>query len=511
MNRVSIAALPRMIAKICSRAISEFLVLILLAMTSLSIASPSALLVATTANEPWKVTTLTAGAQTNFDAAVLRIDHAAERQTIDGFGGCFNEKGWEVLGWLDTTTRSAVLTSLFDREHGCAFNLGRLPMGANDYSLDWYSYDETPEDLDLAHFSIARDRVYLIPYLRAALALNKDLRFWASPWCPPAWMKTNRHYAGLPAPLNDLRPEQAGQEMVTQFRMEPAILGCYARYFGRFIDAYAAEGVPILAVHVQNEPNSSQNFPSCVWRPEDLATFIGGYLGPRFMAEHRSTEIWLGTIERPQVERVSAVIDSPAGNFIAGVGFQWAGRDAIPEVHARYPALRLMQTETECGNGANDWAAAEHTWALMRHYFEHGAGSYMYWNIVLDETGNSRWGWRQNAMITVDHSTRTVRYNPEFFLMKHFSAFVRRGARFLALERGSSGESALVFRNPDREIVVILANAADHEHSLVVESNGCRWSASLAARSFATIVLSGQRPTGDPDEGRHPIAGSISR
>jgi glucosylceramidase len=462
-----------------------------MAITSSGLASPTS--VVSTADAPWSVAPLPAagGNPPPADAAVIVIDRTAVRQPIDGFGGCFNEQGWAVLNLLAPADRERVLRALFDPNGACRFNLGRMPMGANDYSLEWYSYDETPEDTALVHFSIERDRQHLIPYLQAARTLNPQLRLWASPWCPPTWMKTNRHYAGAPAPVNDLRPDQAGQEMVTQFRMEPAVLDAYARYFGRFLDAYRDAGIEIYAVHVQNEPNSCQNFPSCVWRPEDLATFIGQYLGPRFADEHRRTEIWLGTVERPHLERVEAILTSPAGRFLRGVGFQWAGKGAVPEVHRLHPDLPLMQTETECGDGSNDWAAAEHTWELMQHYFDHGARAYMYWNLVLDETGNSRWGWRQNAMITVDRATRRVRFNPEFHLLQHFSHFIVPGARSLALPR--AGLPALAFRNPDGEIVLVVANPSAAPRVIAVQCDG-RWlQAACPSHSFSTLVLPASR------------------
>ncbi len=465
----------------------------LLAMASLVVpflpsasAAPNSRLVVSTAAAPWQESSLLIEPDTAPGSASIDLD-APRAQTITGFGGCFNEQGWAVLALLDATQRASVLEALFGREHGCAFNLGRMPMGANDYSLDWYSFAEVPEDYALAHFSIARDRQHLIPYIKAAQALAPALQIWASPWCPPAWMKTNGHYAGMPAPVNDLRPDQAGSEMVTQFRMEPRVLATYADYFARFIDAYAAEGIQITAVHVQNEPNSCQNFPSCVWRPEDLATFIGDHLGPRLAADHRDTKIWLGTIERPQIERVATVLDSPAARYITGVGFQWAGKGAIPEVQRRYPALRLMQTETECGNGANDWAAAEHTWSLMHHYFVHGAEAYLYWNMILDETGNSRWGWRQNAMITIDRTARAVRYNPEYYLMRHLAAFVTRGARSIPIS--ATGADALAFANPDGSCVVVAANRTDTPTHLVVRRAGRATKLALPARSFATATL----------------------
>jgi len=301
-------------------------------------------------------------------------------------------------------------------------------------------------------------------------------------------MKINNHYACSPGVVNDLKPEGAGREMETQFRMEPAILDAYALYFSRFVKAYKKEGIPIVAVHVQNEPNSCQVFPSCVWRPEDLATLVGKHLGPRFEKVGLETDIFLGTVERPQIERVSTVLDDPdARKYIKGVGFQWAGKGAIPDVQKRYPNMRLIQTETECGNGSNDWDAAEHTWNLIHHYFNHGANAYMYWNMVLDQTGKSRWGWKQNSMITVDNIKGTITYNPEFYLMKHMSYFIEPGATKL----GVSGEfdQLLAFENPDQSLVIVIYNKENKVKKLKIKVDNQLLVADLKPVSFNTIQV----------------------
>ena len=434
-------------------------------------------LISSTPTQAWQVArVLHWDVPTSSTAAPLQVEINRDQteQTIQGFGGCFNEKGWEVLKLLPDKEREEVLGALFDPAQGCGLSLGRIPMGANDYSLQY--------------FSIARDQEFLIPYIHHAQRFNPDLRFWTSPWCPPAWMKTNGHYAGVPSPLNDLKPAQAGSEMHTQFRMEPRVLAAYARYFVKFVDAYRAEGINIDAVHVQNEPNACQNFPSCIWTPGDLAIFVAGYLGPQFRKDQRATQIWLGTINWPQAERVDAILsDSGARPFISGVGFQWGGKEAIPHIRREYPDLPLMQTETECGDGANDWTAAEYTFSLMHHYFNHGAGAYMFWNMVLDETGASTWGWRQNAMITVNRQTRDVVYNPEFILMKHFSHFVRPGAR--RLKSNGSFADGLAFRNSGGDSVLILVNRDRDPQSVQIKVDGKILRAELPAKSFNTLLL----------------------
>lgn len=419
--------------------------------------------------------------------SVIRIDPARMSQTIDGFGGCFNEMGWEALNLLEEGERQTVLFNLFDTDKGCKFTICRMPLGANDYSVDWYSHNETPGDYAMDSFSIDRDRMRLIPYIRSAREINPAIKIWASPWCPPSWMKTNQHYAcRADARVNDLPGDAQGEEMVDQFILDERTLDAYALYFSRFLHEYQSEGIPIYAVHVQNELNSCQNFPSCVWRPESMARFIGQYLGPRLEADHPEVELWLGTIERPNAERVDSILGNEvASPYIKGVGFQWAGKGAIAHVHENYPELKLMQTETECGDGSNDWAALEHTFGLMQHYFNHGANAYMYWNMVLDHTGSSQWGWKQNAMITIT-GAREVVYNPEFFLMKHFSAFVESGALFVKTE---DNDDCLAFLNPDNELIIVFYNRENEEVGKTFCYESRSFSVTLQPRSINTFRM----------------------
>ncbi len=141
----------------------------------------------------------------------ILIDNQKVEQVITGFGGCFNELGWEALQALPKPEQDNILSALFDTVSGCRFTLCRMPIGANDYALDWYSYDETPGDYDMKDFSISRDEKRLIPYIKRARAINPNLQIWASPWCPPSWMKTNNHYAcAASKEFNDLARQYAG-------------------------------------------------------------------------------------------------------------------------------------------------------------------------------------------------------------------------------------------------------------------------------------------------------------
>ena len=424
------------------------------------------------------------------DATVV-VNTTAQQQEITGFGGCFNELGWDALAMVTPDEKQQILNDLFNPETGCKFSLCRMPIGANDYAVDWYSHNETEGDFAMENFSIDRDKKRLIPYIKEAQKINPDVAVWASPWCPPSWMKHSKHYACKANPeFNDLPEEWSStEELVSRFITEPEYYEAYALYFAKFVKAYEQEGIDISAVHVQNEYNSAQNFPSCVWKPQDLGIFIADYLGPKFEAEHIDSEIWLGTVERPQLERVTDVIEyGNAKKYVDGVGFQWAGKGAIEAVHATYPDMELMQTETECGDGSNDWAAAEYTFNLMKHYFENGANSYMYWNMVLDETGKSQWGWKQNSMISIDSQSKAITYNPEFYLMKHLSAFVAPGS--VKIDTNGDDEHAIVFYNEIENTVVILAyNDATETKDFQFNINNEQITTSLGAKSFNTLTV----------------------
>jgi glucosylceramidase len=415
---------------------------------------------------------------------IVRTD--VRLQEIDGFGGCFNELGWTTISALKESDREAVIRDLFSPE-GMNFTFCRMPVGANDFARDWYSYDETEGDFEMKNFSIENDRETLIPFIHAAQRINPALRIWASPWSPPTWMKYGKHYACLPsAQVNDLEEEaNPNREGTNMFIQEAAYFEAYALYFRKFIEAYRAEGIPIEMVAPQNEFNSCQIFPSCTWTASGLSEFIGEYLAPQMEAV--GVGILLGTMERPNHLLVDTIMERKSGASVRGIGFQWAGKDAIARVHASYPGLPLMQSESECGNGRNTWEYCFYIWGLMKHYFGHGISSYMYWNISLDaEAGNTRWRWPQNSLLSVDVTNRTYTCNPEYYLMKHLSHFVLPGARRVATE---GNENILAFINPDETVVLITANAEAEAQTWTIEVDGQQFVVTVPAASINTFVM----------------------
>jgi glucosylceramidase len=415
----------------------------------------------------------------------VSVDPSRKLQVIEGFGGAFNEQGWAALALLDEAGREAVLRTLFHPNEGLRFNICRTPIGASDYALDRYTLDETPDDYQMEHFSIDRDRQRLLPYIKAAMRYQPRLRVWGSAWTPPTWMKTNRDFDGG-AMLDD-----------------PRIYAAYALYLAKFVAAYRAEGIDVFMVVPQNEPGQLTHYPSADWKPRQYVTFIRDHLGPTLGRLVPGTSIFVGTINTPTWNVQEVLEDPGASARIQGICFQWGGIEQLSRIHAAFPEKKLMQSETECGNlpwqpgfdpqkPQNDFAYAAHTWRKFRDFIAGGSSSYMLWNMVLDEQGKNidrSSPWPQNAAVVVDRATKKVIYTPMFWATRHFSGLVDVGAELIE----SSGPYAdrIAFANPDGSIIVELLNdgAAPRELRVAVGSKG--YAVKLPEKSFATLIVPG--------------------
>src|SRR5262245_43091176 len=239
----------------------------------------------------------------------IRIDVAPERryQEMVGFGAAVTDSSaWLIEKRLNDAQRAALLKELFGRDGGLGLSFTRISIGASDFSLTHYSLDDPPggkADPDLAHFSIEPNRAYLLPVLKAALAINPQLRIVASPWSPPGWMKTS------------------GSMISGRLRAEaqPAL----ANYLVRFADAYAAEGVPTFALTLQNEPGFEPgDYPGMKLDPQERANIIGHYLGPALARRAPPPLIldWDHNWDVP-ASPLAVLADPVASRFVAGVAW----------------------------------------------------------------------------------------------------------------------------------------------------------------------------------------------
>ncbi len=412
----------------------------------------------------------------------------AVRQTIEGFGGAFNEKGWQALSVLDEGQRRDVMRRLFDPVEGLGFSVCRVPIGSSDYALDRYTLNETTGDFEMKHFSIDRDRRHLIPYIKEAMLFQPKLRLWASAWTPPTWMKDNRAF-------------DSGT-----FLDDPKMYRAYALYLLKFIRAYGAEGLPIEAVAVQNEPGTLTNYPSCDWTPVQYLTFIRDYLGPLFRAEGLDDAIMLGTFNQPMLagHALTVLTDARARQHVALAAMQWYSFGFMDQLKAAAPGLTVWQTETDCGNWPwlpgydpdkpqNDIAYASFTWEKIRDWLRAGVTVYELWNMVLDPWGrsiDSKRPWPQNSAITVSPETREVRYTPMFGAIGSFARFVRPGSRMVETEGAFA--NALAFTEADGRAIVVLHNPKTVRTDIRVRIRGAVYLVEMPPLSFTTVVASGE-------------------
>ena len=447
----------------------------------------------TTRQAPWRALQ---GAQWGTPAADNFSHHVVVRpdqplQQIAGFGGAFTEKGWQALATLPPTARAQALDALFKPGEGTSFSVCRTPIGANDIARKWYSYDEVDGDFALEHFSVDNDRDTLIPFILAARERRPDLKVWASPWSPPTWMKTNRHYAMVPAwpgqPANGIRPDQVGQEGHDYFIQEERYFEAYARYFRRYVEEYGKAGVPISMVMPQNEFNSAQPFPSCTWTPQGLARFIP-HLGREMRA--LDVDVFFGTLERGNADLLTQVLKDPAcAAVLKGVGVQWAGKGALESIHERHPNLPLWASEQECGIGTNDWHYARYSWTTMRRYYNNNAAVWTYWNLVMPDGGMSGWGWPQNSLLTVDTKAGKWRCNHEYWLLRHLSQYVQPGAHRIPADSFLGYDNQLAFHNPDGSVVIVVQNEMAEPLAINYEIDRWQLAVTLPADSFNTLVV----------------------
>ena len=222
-------------------------------------------LVTSASSAYWKTGTWTESTAT----ATVTVNDAMAYQTWEGFGGAFNEKGWSYLTSQQMKDQAVLL---FGKD-GCNFAWDQIPIGASDYAIDRYSLNETADDTTMTSFSIDRDKMRLIRYIRAAQAVKSNIRFWASPWSPPTWMKTGPYNPNTGASHSNFD----GGVM----KSDDTTLKAFALYFVKFVQAYAGEGINVEVVSPQNEPNYQQNYPSCHWDSADVRHLRRQVLGWR--------------------------------------------------------------------------------------------------------------------------------------------------------------------------------------------------------------------------------------
>ncbi len=391
-------------------------------------------------------------------ALSIRLDPSSRAQKLLGFGAAMTDASCYLLGQLDAPARRALLDDAFG-PHGLRLSVARTTIGASDYSLNAYTYDDTPEpDPDLAHFSIDHDRKYILPVLRDARQSNPDLFCFSSPWTPPAWMKDNQSLLGG--------------------TMRNKYFPAYAEYFRRFLEGYSQAGVPIQAVTVQNEVDTNQDgrMPQCQWGQEYEMEFVAKNLGPALRDAHIDTKIWIIDHNYSLWGRaVDELSDPEVYKYVDGIA--WHGYvgtpDAMTRVHDLFPAKHAYWTEggpdITAPDYATDWAKWSSTFAgVLRNW----ARCICSWNLVLDEHGKPNIGpFPCGGVVTLDSKTHAITRSGQYKAFAHYSRVLDRDAQVFASTGDLPGLSHIAAENPNGKKVLILTNQAAEQQVQIALAN----------------------------------------
>ena len=449
---------------------------------------------------------------------IIKVEKGQKGVPFRAWGTTFNELDLDAFNLLTRSQQDELMQRMFAPDGDLHFTHGRVSMNANDYAREWYSCDEVDGDFGLKHFNIEHDKRNIIPLARAAQKYQPALQLFMSPWSPPTWMKINHEYCVLSNKYNKQDPakdyllymddgrkldpdemkllgDRNGvfpKRLATQdyFIQDARYLQCYAEMFCRFIDMYKEQGLPITKVMYQNEAYSYTPYPGCPWTSEGTIRFNNEYLAPALKKHHPDVELWLGTINTNRLDYVEKTLDdAKLQQNIVGIGTQWECRNNLPQLRERYPNLRIMMSESECGNGAMDWKAGEHTFFLLCDNLGNGVDEYYNWNFILTDNGTSTWGWTQNALVQVDSKTRQPRYTAEYYAYKHFSHFILQGDEMIGYSGRKYSDTPVVVYRQGNGYIVVAGNFTSEPSQLSVQLDGKFLNIKSEPHSFNTYII----------------------
>ena len=368
-----------------------------------------------------------------------------KKQEVLGFGAAFTDAACYNLKDLSADARAKLFNDFFSSSE-MGLSVCRICMGSSDYATKAYSYDDGDADPDMKRFSIAHDKQYILPMLKEARKVNPDLYLLASPWSPPGWMKANNSMLGGNIQRKSFEP--------------------YAKYFIRFLKSYEEAGVPVQAVSVQNEVDTDQDgrMPACLFPQEYEMDFVRQNLGPSIAKEGLKTKIWI--IDHNYNLWGRAVDELEGDDMLKYVGgVAWHGYVGSPSlmtrVHNAFPNVDMFWTE-----GGPDYTQADYgsDWVKWSSSFSgilnNWCKSIIAWNLALDEVGKPNIGpFPCGGVVTINSKSKEITHSGQYWALKQYSRFIKRGARVIETEHSVKDFSALAAENTDGKKVFIATNA----------------------------------------------------
>ncbi|MET0405481.1 MAG: glycoside hydrolase family 30 beta sandwich domain-containing protein [Cystobacter sp.] len=410
---------------------------------------------------------------TSTAATTLAVDPSVQYQTMLGIGTSMEESTVFNLSRMSLAKRTEVLKKLLDPASGAGMNLLRITFGTSDFTgRQFYTYDDRPAgqtDTNLTYFSIQKDIDYnIISTLKQALAVNPNLKIFASPWSPPAWMKDNKSLIG--------------GKLLTQY------IPVLATYYRKAVQAYEAQGIPLYALTVQNEPQSqAPDYPSASVDPAQARQLIVA-LRNELNAHGLSTRIWAFDHNFDSaLAYVAPTLNDAAGNAATdGVAFHdYAGDPgSMTQVRNAYPNKNILMTERSVwGTSGAD---------RMAQYFRNWAAGYNSWVTLLDSNIQpEQWTGTPGPTLLIQSASSHDSYwaLPEVSLIGQYARYVKAGARRISSSYGSASTVTHVsFLNPDNTLVSVVINQTASSQRFKLDAEGWELLATLPAKTVGTYV-----------------------
>ncbi|MBK7709848.1 MAG: hypothetical protein IPJ37_01905 [Bacteroidales bacterium] len=361
-------------------------------------------------------------------------------QTIDGFGASFNEAGMICLNSLDSETQNSVFKMLFDPDSGAGYTLMKSPIAACDFASagPWYSYNDTPDDTLMEHFTIERDLGPngLITFIKKASAYGK-FQIESPMDFAPDWM----YY---------------GMQKKEEKNIKPQYYAALADYYIKYLQSYAYNGVSVDYLVLFNESVCDtcpdHGYSSVTYK--EMRDILKYFLIPRFQKSKLDTRIILGEtcFRYSGIEAFPVVLDDAETNKyinkLAVHGYDWDKYSSLTDLHEKYPDFPIWMTEIcYVKMPVYEFSDGEYWGNMIINDLKNHVSGWIYWNMILDQEGGP---WltspehgdpdnnHQHPVVIIDRNTKEVTYTGLYYYLAHFSKFVRPGAHRIDCTGGSS-------------------------------------------------------------------------
>lgn len=421
-----------------------------------------------------QTTTLSFGAQTNTLPSIY-VDDTKKFQEMDGFGYTLTGGSAQLLMGMTTAERNQLLKELFGTtQNSIGVSYLRVSVGASDLSDHVFTYNDLPvgqTDPNLTQFTLNEERKALIPMLKEILLEAPNLKLLASPWTPPAWMKTNGASKG-----GSLKPEW---------------YDVYARYLVKYVQEMQKEGIRIDAMTIQNEPLHPGNNPSLLMTQDEQAAFIKKSLGPAFKKANIKTKILIydHNADRPDYP-ISILNDPEARQYIDGSAFHLYGgsMENVRDVHEAHPDKNVYFTEQWIGAPANFggdlmWHVKNLIIGAPRNWCK----TVLEWNLAADPQQKPYTDGGCTACLGALTIGTTVERNPAYYIIAHASKFVRPGSVRIASNVTMSAPN-VAFKTREGKTVLVMLNESDKAMTFNVRYRGKQITPTLEGKTVATFV-----------------------